>query len=318
MNRPNRPLVVVVSAIMAACLIAAPADAEAPPSERVSLSVPGLFPGFRPTIRDYVVRCHDQPVTVDVHVSGGWQAAIDSGPFRSGNFSQTVPLSSGRAFRITFTESGHPELYRYYVRCLSDSFPAYTYTRYGPVSPQYFTATRTDQRYAMIFNNYGVPIWWIHGLAGNARVLPSGNVIWFDHLFHRWEIHRLDGSLIRVLGPPGELLDHHGLQFLYGGDYLVGEKVEQGPVDTTAYGGPSDATIFNAELQQVSPDREPVWDWKNQDHISLDETGRWWPYAIDHDYDVAHWNSIEPAGGSVIASFRHLDAVYKIKKSTGE
>ena len=34
-------------------------------------------------------------------------------------------------------------------------------------------------------------------------------------------------------------------------------------------------------------------------------------------YDILHWNSIEPAGDSVIASFRHLDAVYEIDKATG-
>jgi hypothetical protein len=35
-------------------------------------------------------------------------------------------------------------------------------------------------------------------------------------------------------------------------------------------------------------------------------------------YDIAHWNSLEAAGDSVIASFRHFDAVYKIRKETGE
>ncbi len=40
--------------------------------------------------------------------------------------------------------------------------------------------------------------------------------------------------------------------------------------------------------------------------------------AVGFGYDLVHWNSIQPAGnGSVIASFRHLDAVYKIDKSTG-
>ena len=34
-------------------------------------------------------------------------------------------------------------------------------------------------------------------------------------------------------------------------------------------------------------------------------------------YDILHWNSIEPAGSAVIASFRHLDAVYEIDKATG-
>ena len=53
------------------------------------------------------------------------------------------------------------------------------------------------------------------------------------------------------------------------------------------------------------------------------ETGRWWPYVISNPArngydDPVHWNSIEPHGNSVIASFRHLDAVYKINKSTGQ
>ena len=34
-------------------------------------------------------------------------------------------------------------------------------------------------------------------------------------------------------------------------------------------------------------------------------------------YDIPHWNSIEPHGNAVIASFRQLDAVYKINKATG-
>ena len=68
----------------------------------------------------------------------------------------------------------------------------------------------------------------------------------------------------------------------------------------------------------MSPTGQLVWDWKTQDHISLAETGRWWPRAIDLGYDLVHWNAIQPVGsGSVLASFRHLDAIYKINKSTG-
>src|SRR6185295_8007547 len=46
-----------------------------------------------------------------------------------------------------------------------------------------------------------------------------------------------------------------------------------------------------------------------------------WPYIIgrptENGYDVPHWNSIEPHGNAVIASFRQVDAVYKINKATG-
>ena len=71
----------------------------------------------------------------------------------------------------------------------------------------------------------------------------------------------------------------------------------------------------------MSPNDQVVWDWKSQDHIALEETGRFWRRSVNKPtpwgYDILHWNSIELAGDSVIASFRHLDAVYKIRKSTG-
>ena len=92
-------------------------------------------------------------------------------------------------------------------------------------------------------------------------------------------------------------------------------------MDTSAYGGSRNATVINAELQHVNTGGQLAWRWKSQQHISLAETGRRWDWIVDHPnagaYDILHWNSIEPDGGSVIASFRHLDAVYKINKNNG-
>ncbi len=317
---------VATVALTIAALPGASAGAQPPPGQ-VSFSAPSLFPKFRSQVHDYVVRCNDAPVTVQAHATGGWRAAIGNHPFRSGDFSATVPLSAGQAFVITVREVGHPQLYRYYVRCLPSNFPRYTFTRYGPVTPRYFSVDRAwaakPTRYGMIFDNHGVPIWWIHLPTQDTRVLPDGNVLWNNHAFtpSTWEIHRLDGSLVRSLDAVGTQADSHDLQFAANGDHLVGSNVRQQHVDTSAYGGSSDATVINTELQQVSSDGQLIWDWKSQDHISLGESGRHWAWMVRQDpkpYDVAHWNSIEPAGDSVIASFRHFDAVYKIRKSTGE
>ena len=262
------------------------ADARAAPAAgRMSFSsVPRLFPDFSPRIHDYVVRCNDGPVMVDGHTSGRWEAAIGDHPFRRGDFSEMVPLSSGRAFRVIARRAGEGRRSRYHVRCLPDDFPKYTYTRYGPVSPKYFAVTRPETRYGMIFNNHGVPIWWIHAPINNARVRSSGNILWFNPLVHRFEIHRLDGRLVRTLKPVGRpAADNHDLRFSGNGDYLVGSRLKSSHVDTSAYGGSSDATVVHTKLQQVSPDRQLVWDWKSQDHISLAETGRWWGFAIEHN-----------------------------------
>jgi hypothetical protein len=317
--------IVALSALMIAALFVADARA-APPSGQVSFSAPRLFPRFGPDIHDYVVRCDDAPVTVEGHAFGGWEAAIGNDPFRQGDFSEVVPLRSGRAFTITVREVGRPQLYRYHVRCLPNDFPTYTFTRHGPVSPKYFAVDQAffvplDRRYAIIFDNHGVPIWWDHVPAHATRVLADGNILWLDRSLKRWESHRLDGSLVRTFDDAPHGADPHDLQVLGNGDYLVGGYVTQSHVDTSAYGGSSDAAVLNTELQQVTPDGQLAWDWKSQDHISLAATGRWWPWAVNNNtpwgYDILHWNSIDPAGNSVIASFRHLDAVYKIKKSTG-
>jgi plastocyanin len=324
-GRQRRLGMAATSMLMLAGLFGPGIGAEAaPPSRLVSFSAPTLFPSFSPRIHDYVVRCNDAPVTVQGHASGGWEAAIGNRPFRSGDFSEVVPLSSGRAFTVTVRRIGDPNRYRYHVRCLPNGFPHYTFTRYGPVSPKYFSVTRDfvapERQYGMIFDHHGVPIWWIHAPIWDPRVLPGGNILWFDDSpsSGRWGTYRLDGSLVRNLNPVGHPANSHDLQLAGNGDHLVGATVKRSHVDTRAYGGSSDADVFNTELQQVSPGGDLVWAWKSQHHIALAETGRWWPWAVDHGYDIEHWNSIEPAGNSVIASFRHLDAVYKIRKSTGK
>jgi arylsulfotransferase ASST len=325
LTRRGRLAAVVPAALVIAGLIAGTGGEAAPPPGKVDFAETSLFPSFRPNIHDYVVRCHNGPVTVDAHTSGGWEAAIGNHPFRSGDFSDTVATSTGRAFQIRARQAGSSSVSRYHVRCLPNGFPTYSFTRQAPVSRRFFSVDQYSaprgQRYAMIFDDHGVPIWWYHALAWGSRVLPDGTVLWFDWNAHRHEVHRLDGSLIRTLSGVGRGANPHDLQVLGNGDHLIGSYVKQSHVDTSAYGGSSDANVVNAELQQVSPARRLVWDWKSQEHIALSETGRHWSGAISHashqGYDIAHWNSIEPAGDSVIASFRQLDAVYKIRKSTG-
>jgi Arylsulfotransferase (ASST) len=301
-----------------------------PTRPQVNFGISALFPKYAPGIHDYVVRCDNQAVTVHAHASPPWQVAVGGHPFRSGDFSDVVSLRTGREFVVTAKQAGSSQSYRYHVRCLPNDFPTYTFNRTGPVSPEYFSADAAfapaANRYAMIFDSQGVPVWWDHTAAEGPRVLPNGNVVWFQSRgsASRYEVHRLDGSLVSTMRNVGSTpVDGHDLQLLSNGDHLVGAYVKQSHVDTSAYGGSSDADVRNADLQEVTPQGQLVWDWKSQDHISLAETGRWWPYVIQNaadtgfGYDLVHWNSIEPDGDSVIASFRTVDAVYKIRRSTG-
>jgi hypothetical protein len=325
-GRQGRSALAAIGALLLAGLLCSGAQA-APPTSKVRFtSTPALFPKYAPNAHDYVVRCKGQPVTVDGHVSGGWEARIGEGAFRRGDFNQAVPLGTGRAFTITVRRVERPqEDYRYHARCLPNDFPRYTFTRYAPASPRPFAVDEAffvprDKRFVMIFDNRGAPLWWYRVPARAPKVLAGGNILWFDRIAYQWEIHRLDGSLVKTLPAVGQVAaDVHDLQFTESGDYLIGAYVAEQHVDTSAFGGSSDATVLNTELQQVSSDGELVWNWKSQNHVALSETGRHWPWAIDNSYDILHWNSIEEAGpDAVIASFRHLDGVYRIRKSTGQ
>ena len=309
--------------------MATPAGAGVAPRSQANFAIAGLFPGYGPYVHDYAVRCDDASVRVNAHVSGPWRMSIGAGAARGGDFSRTVPLSPGISFTITVTNEGGGQPSRYHVRCLPRDFPRYAFTRYAPVSPDYFAADTgfapVNNRYAMIFDRHGVPIWWYRAPAVGPRVLPSGNILWFrsNGQSSRYEVHGLDGSLVRTLNTAsGGSVDSHDLQFEGNGNFLIGGHTNRRHVDISAHGGPSDANVRYAELQEVTPKGDLVWDWRSQDHISLAETGRWWPWVIKHRttdsyYDPAHWNSIEQHGSSVIASFRHLDAVYRIRKSNG-
>ena len=169
------------------------------------------------------------------------------------------------------------------------------WTRFRPFRPAY----------GIIFDNHGVPIWWYQGPAWATRVLPNGNVLWFDFspAIGRSTASMEPWSAPSIpLAPPA---DPHDLRLLGNGNYLVGSEFPLARRHERLR-RLQRSTVINAELQEVSPDGQLVWDWQSQDHIASAETGRWWPWAIDNGargYDIAHWNSVEPVGGPLIVSF---------------
>jgi Arylsulfotransferase (ASST) len=323
-----RSVVLAVAPLAILGLAVSPAAQSAVPSRHVlHFSAPTLFPRFDPRVHDYVVRCHDAPLTVRGRARDGWRMAIGRSRLRSGRLRATVSITSGRAFGVTTKHRGGAHRQRYHVRCLPDDFPNYSFTRYAPVHPKYFSVelgvSRYAAPYAIIFDSHGVPMWWVRARVLDTRVLPSGKVLWAAGATGQtpWEVHTLSGRLIRTLNSVGSEADHHDLQLLGAGRYLVGTDRPRSHVDTSAYGGPPDATVTDTVLQEVTPAGGAAWRWSTFDHVALSETGRSWWWLIHYyktqPYDVAHWNSIEADGDSVVASFRHLDAVYEIRKRTG-
>lgn len=311
----------------------------APPAPApITLSAdPGLFPAYEDQIPDYVVRCADQPVTVSGTAPLGSTVRIDGGNPRTGSFAATVPLRQGQRFSVAVTNPlGSRE---HHIRCLPSDMPAWSVERDGGAELAFYLVSPAllgAGRYVMFFDRFGVPVWWLATPtpALDAKLLSDDTVAYAGYLGSeygvaadmRYDVRRLDGSLARSVTAVGNPVDHHELVEVGNGDVLVLTYRPRDHVDLSPFGGPSDATVVDGEIQQIAADGSLVWSWNSKDHVALAETGRWWPSVLSTGlllpsgqfaYDPFHINAISVRGDQLLISARHVDAVYAIERSTG-
>jgi hypothetical protein len=294
-------------------------------------TTPELFPAFDAAVSDYVVRCTGDPVQFHASVTGPrnvW-VTVDGQSSRSASSSTSVTVSSGQSFQFVVTGPRRVST-TYHVRCLPLDFPAFAVERPGIPQAAGYIATpniRTDfgppppgtsTQYASLFDNRGVPLWWIKSANGSpidAKLLPNGHIIWLQQSTGLAEEHRLDGTLVRTVSAVGGPTDIHDVQLLPNGNYLMGRSFLRTNVDLTGCGGSSSGMLLDNDIQEVTPDGSLVWVWDALDHIPVSEGA--FNCAGDIPQDVYHFNSIEADGDGVVLSFRHLHAVYKVARSNG-
>ena len=327
----NRVLGTIVALLAALGVLAGDAAANPPPTTLDVSTQPSLFPTFDASVSDYVVRCQpSNDVLVSVSTPQNVKALVDGGPWGKGKFTQTVSLSAGQSFDITFIKSHVATTY--FIRCLPSDFPTFTATPNGPTQAEWYTVAPSlgvvppgeSQQYLAFFDNNGVPVWWMPSAGStiplDAKLLPNGDIAWLHFLGvgpPGAEEHQLDGSLVRKLDTVPGGADHHDLQLLPNGDYLMGLTFSQSPVDMSSCGGPTAGTLQDFELQELSPNGDLVWSWLASKHIPLTEVTARWQSQCATGGDIYHWNSVEPDGDGYVLSFRHLDAVYRINRGTG-
>lgn len=299
---------------------------------------PALFPAWDPDVSDYVVRCEQAPaVDVDVDAPAGLEVEVDGGPPLNGSF--TVPVGLEPDERFSFAVSNEAERRTFHVRCLPDDFPQFTAERLGSPQAEWYVTTPSVQRgtYAAVFDTNGVPLWWytMFPVPADARLTDRGTLMWARAnglSFGRtsansgYEEHALDGSLLSVYQTVDVPTDFHDMEELKNGNrLLLGYKPRDG-VDLSAYGGPSNATVLDAEVQEIDDRGRLVWSWNSKDHIAVSEAERLMPSIIAAPngtedgrtaYDIVHINSVEEDGDGIIVSMRNTDAVYRVKRATG-
>jgi hypothetical protein len=336
------------TALITSAVALLPSCAAGAPALKVS-ATPALYPSFSQRVSDYVVRCGDQPVTLRAVVPESAQLATASGRPHTGSFAKRIALRAGKAFTFA-TRTPSLGLTQHHVRCLPDDFPTWRFLRTGPPSQQWYAVaptlnppppgqpmSPTHPPYAIIFDGHGVPVWWFKSAdyASDLSLMPDGLLAWSRSNGHpfgtgdvAWDFRRLDGRLVRTLTVPGGITDFHDLQPLSNGHYLVTAYPPRGGVDLSPWGGPSDATIVDGAVEELTAGGHVVWSWSTNGHIALDEAAAWLPALAksptalpdgSHEYDPFHINSVDPLpNGNLIVSLRHANAVYEINRHTGK
>ena len=296
---------------------------------------PALYPAFSPTVHDYVSRCHaGRPLLLAVHAPAKANVRLDRRRPTTGSSQTRLQLTGGRGVTIRIASA------TYHVRCLPKDFPAWTAERHGTPQASWYIVTPAEggagSPFAVVFDRNGTPMWWMD--AGynpiDAKLLPDGNLAWSESTGAPYATHSVpyeertfDGKLVRTIQAVGAETDSHDLQVLPNGDYLTVSYVPRDGVDLSPYGGPADATVTDALVQEVSPKGKLVWSWSSANHVDVSESRPFMGAILAQPahladgrtaYDIAHVNSIEPDGDSVLISLRHTDAIYKVSRGTGE
>jgi hypothetical protein len=163
---------------------------------------------------------------------------------------------------------------------------------------------------------------WIIPTGGAFGLPPSGS----------YEIRDLDGTLEHNVATNLGPTDHHDLVVLPNGNYLVITYVERGlraGENANCRDGNfpftqhmATATV-DSVIEEITPSGTTIWSWNSADHFAPSDStlNLCFPGAGGAEWllDPVHLNSLDVvANGDIIASARHLDAIFRINKSTKE
>ena len=293
---------------------------------------PSLIPAFSQDQTDYAIRCRNKPVSLALHVPDGWQGKADRTSFTSGNRSVQMTLRAGQQKTVDFRRADGSDARRFHIRCLPLDFGPFQIRTRGEGGPR-LTMVQLSNGYAGAFDSGGAPVWWYQADSGtsrqadmnteNAQFMPDGTFSYAPingYFGRQFQVRTLEGKLVRELvAADGLSTDLHDLVLLPNGNYLLGAHRIVDNIDTRRFGGPKNASIDTAQIQELRPNGKLVWKWDAWPRVKLAESARWWKHMLGwgQPYDVNHWNSVERRGKFMLMSFRHLDAILKINRRTG-
>jgi hypothetical protein len=182
------------------------------------------------------------------------------------------------------------------------------------------------------------------GYVPRARLFPDGRLIVLRSQGSfgtgRAQEYVWDGELVWQYEPPGGLLPHHDLEKTADGNTLLicREEVPD-EIRRKAREPERREKLYSDVIQEVSPDKEIVWEWHQYEHLDIGRRvqvpapPRWWAGPENNTLpDWTHTNTVQAipenrwfdAGdarfrpGNVLISLRQLDVVLLVDRETGK
>ena len=326
-------------AAFGAALCALPGAASAATAEKVTVNG-GLTPTYDPAVLDYVTTCLTNHVDITVTAPVGGRARIDLRSSKAGTQTARLIVKPGQRVRVTVTKGRTTATH--VIRCLPQDFPTFTATGQLPAGSPFMTFAQLrplPRAYIVIVNSRGTPVWWLKtGINSDVKPIGTGQIgSWsggpIDQSLQagvgHFYVYSLTGKVLHGVTTGTDYQDNHETLPTANGEWYATTYDRRDHIDLSAYGLSADESLYDGRVRRISKTGQTVWNWSSKDHISLAETGLWWnvikePWKVfggfvrDVPADLVHVNSIaEDSRGGLIVSFRHLNAIYRIDKATG-
>lgn len=300
------------------------------------------FPTFDPAAQDYAMICPTGGADIGIDAQGTplVDVTID-GAVTTGPATRHIAIDS----YVTVRFRRGAELAEYTLRCLPPDFPPYTVDRPGSPQPGWYMGTLgwsidpNVGKFVVILDNHGAPVWYKRTAEPVIDVKPwtGGNLVWTPLLgaafgttpARGYRVTALNGTLVEELKTfANTSTDHHDLLSLPGGNRaMITYVVRPGVVDLSSFGAgfSNNEVALDSEIQELAPNGALLWSWNSKDHFNdTAETtvhAKFNPPNVGNGgaVDMLHINSIDrQPNGDYIVSARHLDAVFRIDRTTGE
>jgi arylsulfotransferase ASST len=334
--RLTRSAVLSVVLTLAAALLAVPAGADPAPSVAVSVSGTGvgMYPDFDPAISRYGVTstaATDGAVTVTVTVGPTATVRIDGRPATDGT-RRLTGLGEGDEISVLVDDGGSTTAYS--LVYLPAGFPALATDTSLPTQdavPGKVLLTLdlfagTPQTFETAVDANGVPV-YVHSTTNSLDLKPIGGGHYSvsratTPAAAGYDIVELDDQFAEVarhhtVAPVVNTDSHDSVILPDGSTWLISYERRSDQPGWDPDADPAQPDWQDAIIQHVGAAGQELFRWSTGDHMDPEQETIYpvHPFGTGvFDQDYAHINSIQVVddGKAVLASFRHLNSVFKI------